>query len=71
MIRTSLSIDGLKNQTGNHGVRCLINIENWTQWLLAYPVSTLIMEPFSQEGSLGSHKNTSLILEVLAYAVKQ
>jgi hypothetical protein len=35
--RTSLSLESLKNAT-EHEMRCLINIENWTQWLMGYPV---------------------------------
>ena len=47
--RDSLMQDGLsffngttvklmQGKTSGHDVRCLIHIENWTKWLLSYPV---------------------------------
>ncbi len=38
ILRNSLSLEGLRNSTEGHEMRCIINIENWTQWLLGYPV---------------------------------
>jgi len=34
----TLSLSELHNITHKHQVGCIINIENWTQWLLGYPV---------------------------------
>ena len=32
----TLSLGGLQNITQKHQVGCIINIENWSKWLLGY-----------------------------------
>jgi len=34
----TIRLGDVRNATGGHPVRCIINIENWTKWLLGYPV---------------------------------
>ena len=34
----TLSLGGLQNLTHSHQIGCVINIENWSKWLLGYPV---------------------------------
>ena len=34
----TLSLGGLQNMTHKHQIGCIINIENWSKWLLGYPV---------------------------------
>ena len=34
----TLSLTGLHNITHKHQIGCIINIENWSKWLLGYPV---------------------------------
>ena len=34
----TLSLGEIQNLTHSHQIGCVINIENWSKWLLGYPV---------------------------------
>jgi len=37
-VAPSIRLEDVRNVTNGHEIRCIINIENWTKWLLGYPV---------------------------------
>ncbi|XP_023328862.1 tereporin-Ca1 [Eurytemora carolleeae] len=35
---STISLDSVRNVSNGHQVRCILNVENWTRWLLGYQV---------------------------------
>ena len=49
------TVKAMQSRASGHDVRCLIHIENWTKWSLAYPVFYTRYGHFQRGGLIVGH----------------